>query len=324
MSQDLSLLTPLQLTATANLLYNQGLGVNTAFTTAVTSYNNLPLVGPLFLTINYATANPAALPAATKAQLYTLGSSSVPALSDSVPAAGLTNFANVLMSNLLLTTANTYMGNGDLSKFSQGLSAITSYAGLTNIFVNSANNSQTYLGNTYTTMNNMVTGQITAVNLCANVWGPDLANLGGLINLADLDNLGSPIALVNQLASFGGITPTVTLAFANAGISSDAVVNLNNPTYAVTDADQRAIYAAMTQITGTDLQNILRILGVTTANITTMADLLDPVKLFPNSFQTLTVTDMNGTSKNIYINSAGTVNPTLAAALPTVATSSIT
>jgi hypothetical protein len=55
-----------------------------------------------------------------------------------------------------------------------------------------------------------------------------------------------------------------------------------------------------------------------------MADLLNPYKLFPNSFQTLTVIGTNGVSQNIYLNSSGAVNSTLLASLPTVAVSSLT
>jgi hypothetical protein len=96
------------------------------------------------------------------------------------------------------------------------------------------------------------------------------------------------------------------------------VVNLTSPNLTVTDADQRAMYIAMTRVTGDALTQVLTILGVTTANITTMADLLNPVKIFPNSFQTLAVTGVNKISQNIYINATGTVNPQLEQALPQV------
>ena len=46
------------------------------------------------------------------------------------------------------------------------------------------------------------------------------------------------------------------------------------------EAQQKAMYNAMTQITGDALTQILQILGVTTTGITTMADLLNPVKIF--------------------------------------------
>lgn len=70
------------------------------------------------------------------------------------------------------------------------------------------------------------------------------------------------------------------------------------------------MYEAMTQVTGEPLAQILQVLNVTTPNITTMADLLNPYKLFPNSFQTLTVPTMNG-PRAIYVNSSGSVNTKL-------------
>ena len=80
----------------------------------------------------------------------------------------------------------------------------------------------------------------------------------------------------------------------------------------------------MTLITGNDLAQILSVLKVTTVGITTMADLLNPVKLFPNSFQSLTV---SGTafkrSIPIYVNSSGSVNETLKTELPPYVLSSL-
>jgi hypothetical protein len=83
------------------------------------------------------------------------------------------------------------------------------------------------------------------------------------------------------------------------------------------------MYTAMTKITGTSLTEILQILGVTTANINTMADLLNPYKIFPTSFQTLTFTGINGVKQNIYITPTGTVNSTAQQYLPTIALNTI-
>jgi hypothetical protein len=62
-------------------------------------------------------------------------------------------------------------------------------------------------------------------------------------------------------------------------------------------------------------------MGVTTQGITTMADLLNPVKLFPNSFQSLTVVTKNG-QRAIYTNNQGDVNTTLIQELPNYVVSS--
>ena len=71
----------------------------------------------------------------------------------------------------------------------------------------------------------------------------------------------------------------------------------------------------MLDTTGTTLDQVKIILDVTTANITTMADLLNPVKLFPNSFESLTVTTKFG-NRGIYVNTSGSVNQNLLTQLP--------
>ena len=330
MAQAPSLLTPFQLTVTSGLLDNQGISVNAEFITQVEEFNNLPYMTAL----NEAIAAASIVPQLSEPvflQLYTLGSNTCAALGDSIPpySGNIVYPGNVLFSNLLLETGYSYMGqqtiggSPDLSIFCQGFGALVGYNGITNSFVNSAVNSQNYLAGTYTNADNMVSGGITSVNICTEQWGNDLANLGGLINLKNLPELGTPLALVQQLASLGGVTPDLTLAFSNEGVSLDVVINLSSPNVVASESDQKAMYTAMTKITGTSLTEILQILGVTTANINTMADLLNPYKIFPTSFQTLTFTGINGVKQNIYITPTGTVNSTAQQYLPTIALNTI-
>ena len=314
-----SVLTPLQLTATAGLLHNQGLS-DATLSSAVTIYTTSNLISPLANAVSIgSTGN--ILTSNTISQVITLAANSCPALSDSIPSVNAGSYPTEFITTLLTTTANKYLGNGDLSKFAQAVSVAEGYSGITNQVINSALNSQTYLANTFTTTNDMISGDITSVNICTTPWAADLANLGGLINLSRLDELGTPLALVKQLASLGGIIPEVSTAFTAYGVTDEVVVNLTSPTLSASTSDQKAMYTAMTTITGDALTQVLQILGVTTSNINTMADLLNPYKLFPNSFQTLTVTDVNNISQNIYINSSGTVNATLEQVLPAVALS---
>jgi hypothetical protein len=112
------------------------------------------------------------------------------------------------------------------------------------------------------------------------------------------------------------------VVFVAAGIPTETVLNFTNPQASVTDSVQRLMYVAMTQITGTGLQQILQVLGVKTTGITTMADLLNPVKIFPNSFQTMTVPTADG-PRAIYVDSSGSVNTTLTAQLPAYVISSL-
>ena len=81
------------------------------------------------------------------------------------------------------------------------------------------------------------------------------------------------------------------------------------------DAEQKLMYNGMVKVTGTTLTQILSILRVTTPGISTMADLLNPVKIFPKSFNTLTAPTSNGL-RAIYIDSTGAVNSNLLTTLP--------
>ena len=309
-----SSLTALQLNAGAGLLQNTGLAANTDLTNNINSYNALPLIAPYLITLaNSAAAN---LSNTTVATLRTLASNTCPALADSVPVGYATlTVTNTLFTGLLSTTAATYMGNGDLTKFAQALSQAQSYADQTSVFINTAINSQTYLADTFTGMNDMITGGITQVSLATSALGTDLANLGRLINLALLDDFGSPLGLIQQIYTVTGAIPSVSIAFISAGVPVDVVLSLNRPAISVTDAVQRLMYEAMGQITGSALQQILSVMQVNTSGINTMADLLNPLRLFPLSYQTLTVPTKFG-KRAIYLDASGSVNQNLATELP--------
>lgn len=319
-----SVLTPFQITATANLLYNQGLSVNAVFSLNIQTYENLPYIASLREAIT--TCTTANLQANTLSQLYTLGQNTCSALSDSIPSNCNIQPNNTLFSTLLSNTANSYISSNtgkDVSVFCQGFSALVGYNGVTNSFINSAVNSQTYLGGIFPGNNSLFSGGITDVNECTQLWGEDLKALGGLIDLSNLAELGTPLALIKQLIKVGGITPDLCAVFVNTGVDQATVIKLTSPSVTLTDIEQKAIYVSMTQVNGTLLNQALTLLGVTTANINTMADLLNPYKIFPNSFQSLTVTGINGVSQNIYIDPAGTVNSTIKQFLPKVALSAL-
>ena len=316
-----SILTPLQLDAAAGLLQNQGINVNANLLAAISSYENTPLISPLLNTISTgSTGN--ILSGNVLIDIETLAANSCPALSDSLPTAY--SSLGTQMITVIVNQANKDICGSNVSKLAQAVDQASGYTSQTAVFINSAKNSQTYLGNTFTTMNDMITGDITSVNLATQAFGQDLQNLGQLINLNNLDNLGSPLALVQQIYSITGTIPSVSIAFVALGVPTEVILNLTNPTVSVTDAVQRLMYTAMTLITGNDLAQILSVLRVTTVGIATMADLLNPVKLFPTSFQSLTV---SGTAFKrtipIYINNTGSVNDTLKTELPPYVLSSL-
>lgn len=312
-----SILTPLQLNAAAGLLQNQGIGINANLITNINSYKSTPLISPYLNTLS---AGNSVLTSGTISTLKTLAASSCPALSDSVPTA-YSSLGNQMIQVILGQASKDICGN-NVSKLAQAVDQAGGWTSQTSVFINSAKNSQTYLGNTFTTMNNMITGGITSVNLATQAFGTDLTNLGQLINLRDLNNLGSPLGLIQQVYSITGSIPVVSVAFISAGVPTQIVLNITNPTINVTDAIQKLMYKAMTQITGNSLQQILSVLKVTTVGINTMADLLNPIKLFPNSFQSLTVPTKFG-PRAIYVDSSGSVNESLKTELPEYVMSSL-
>jgi hypothetical protein len=324
-----SILTPMQLNAGAGLLQNQGLAINPTFLNTVEAYTSTSLITPLATCIANAISN-GAISNSCISSLTTMAGNICPALADSVPKTYTNDIdGDVIVGNAIVGftgfleySANIILGGGDVSKFCQAFSQAQGYLAQTSTFVNSAVNGQNYLGNTFTSVNSMITGGIAGVNLATPDFGADLSNLGQLINLSNLDNLGSPLALVQQIYKLAGTIPFLSVAFTVAGVPEDVVVNLSDPNASVTDSVQKLMYDTMTQITGDILTQILTALNVKTVGITTMADLLNPVKLFPNSFQSLTVPGLSGTIP-IYTSSTGTINSELATQLPSYVLSSI-
>ncbi|MEI6106514.1 MAG: hypothetical protein WCR49_05815 [Opitutae bacterium] len=254
--------------------------------------------------------------------MFKFCANTIPALADNTPGAYASLGTNTTagFTGIITAQGQSYLGNGDVSVFAQVFSSAQGYISVTNDYINSSINSQTYLGSTFTTMNSLFTGNLSDVTLAMNTFGSDLAALGQLIDLNNLGNFGSPAALFRQLITLTNITPRIRAALIQAGLDEASIGNLTDPNVNVDTNIQRLAYLGMQNITGTDLAQILAIFGVTTPNLTTMADLLNPVKIFPNSFSSLTVRtynqDTTSVLRAIYDNNQGTVNSKLLIYLP--------
>jgi len=318
--------TPLQLISLAGIKQNQGFAVSTALTTQLSSWNALPWVANIHTAINVGgtpanvpfPGNVAPLANATLNVMYTIANTTCPALSDALPNT-ITNitvgYVTPGVTGIVATQANTVISVTDLSKFCQAFSSATGYVALTNQVINTNQNSATYLGPTYTGMDSLTTGDVSNMSQALPTFGADLKKLGTLINLQNLGNLGSPGALLLQLYNSGGVLPEVNSVLVAAGIPQAELNKINQPDYEMADNLQKLAYQAMQKITGDTLLQVLAIFDVTTAGITTMADLLNPVKLFPNSFYTLTTATTVGV-RGIYKDTNGTVNSNLETQLP--------
>ena len=308
--------TPLQLTAGVGFYSGNAITANTTLANNIASYNALAPIANLIYTIGEAASNVSlSIGAGTLANLKTLGANVAgnycPALGDSVPSNISWPVGNAGYATTISTSASTYLGSGDFGKFAQAFGAAQGYISLTNAVINSAVNvnSTDYLGATFTNMNNLITGDLTQVTLALAALGADFALDGELFALDQLEYFGTPAGLLNQLATQGdmlnGTTPCVTTELKVQGLNDNNIadlVNINvqslfNPgglTENQFNTLQKRAYPALANVTGSCLQDVLDILDCTLPNIETVADLLNPAKIFPNSYLSLTLPTPSG------------------------------
>lgn len=340
-----SITTPLQLTVAAALLQNQGLKpFPPALATAIQTFNATTLISNLAAAVSFYKSQTFAT-AATLNSLLSMGNTVCPALGNSIPASPvgtytylnteyLVNYLGTVdgstldpsgFSNLIEQTCAAYLGNGDSGRFSQGFMAVQSYIASTNNYINSSVNANQYLGPTFTNMDTLVTGGISSVTTDLESFGVDLDKQGNLWNTAKLDLYGTPAGLLQQISAQAGIQGQTIPALQNVMLAmgmtatdienliTDNRVGVFNPAGISNnefDRAQRLAYNAFTMISGDALVQILDILDVTTPNITSLEQLLDPVKTFPLSYPSLQAPGADGPVPIFSAN--GSVNTTIA------------
>jgi len=339
-----SILSPLQLTASVSLLQNQGLKPFPAeLATAIQTFNATTVISNFLAAVSFYKAQSFATES-TLTSLLSIGNTVCPALGNSIPANPvgtypylnseyLINYLGTVdgstidpsgFSNLIEQTCAAYLGNGDAGEFGQGFVAIQGYIASTNQYINSSVNSNQYLGPLFTNMDDLVTGNIASMTTDLPNYGVDLANQGNLWNMSKLDLYGTPAGLIQQISALAGIrgrtVPDLQNALIGMGLSAtdiaslvnDNRVGLNNPTGLTQnefDKLQLLAYNAMTMISGDALVQILDILEVTTPNIDSLDDLLNPVIMFPLSYASLQTPSPDGAVP--IFNSTGAVNSSI-------------
>ena len=295
------------------------LGVSSALTGALGSFNGLGITSQFSDIISSATG---VLSGGTLDSLRTLGADIFPALTNAIPG----DFASALGSiapggvfdggftGLVGSMATNLMGAGDITKFAQIFNGADGFLSQANQFINSGANigdiAKTF-GPLTGGMDNLITGSFSQVSQAFGAFGGDLSNLGNLIDMKNLENLGNPAALVKQLTDVGGLIPSVENVLRESGLSSGNLGSLISGNFAgLADNANALLYDGMTKITGRDLQQVTGLLGVTTPGINSMADLLNPTKILPNSFATLTMPTPDGL-RGIYATTGGAVNTNL-------------
>ena len=223
---------------------------------------------------------------------------------------------------------------GDAKKFGTILNTAQSYVTNANQMINAATNS-TALGTTFTNLNNVVSGSLSGVNLNFGGFGEEIAKLGSTVNLGNLDSLGSPGQLLANLSDQGTLGPMYSKLAditVDSRVAQTLVPGLTNITSAgdiklgdlgvdfdtiakqganLSPALQNQVYEALDSLDSTELAQVKSILGNTQDEITNGSDLLNPKKLFPNSFETFTAPLRTASVgfRAIYENNTGSVNP---------------
>jgi hypothetical protein len=302
-------------TAGAGLLQNTGLAPNAALTSSLSNFTSVPAVGDF---TNLLPAASSVLGAGTFSSLASLGATSIPGLTNVIPSdltgslaslvpGGVTNLG---VSGLINSVSNGIMGDGDLSRFTQIFNTAAGYASQATDFISSAVNVEG-LSTTFSDitggMNNLITGGFNQVSSSLAQFGQDLGNLGTLVDLGNLPSLGDPARLLQQVTAVAGSSlPSLEQALGAVGINSSSLNSLTAGVGSFTASAQKDLYAAFTQVTGSELDQVKSVLGVTTSGITNMAQLLDPKAILPNSFQNLKMPTPDGL-QNVYT-AVGSIN----------------
>ena len=310
-------LSSVNLIAGAGILGNVGgvpISANSAAITAIADYDNLAVVVQF---ANVRSTGNAVLSGNALTGLNNLAANSFPVLTDAVPTAYQSSLGSTPingLSGIVSNEINQIMGNGDVGLFDQLLVQVDAFRITSNQMINSSVNANNNSANsTYANQDATITGGMSLITQAFRAFGEDLAALGFAIDLSDLPNLGSPQALLKQIYTRTNGLPELTQALTEAGLDRSAIDNVDS--VPMTDQQQKIAFEVMTKITKNTLVKILRLLKVTTPQLTNLADLLNPVKAFPASFNTLTVPTSNGI-RAIYINSSGAVNTNLETELP--------
>lgn len=174
------------------------------------------------------------------------------------------------------------------SDFLSSFMTVESFIKSINPTINSLVNGTTFLDGVYSNIDDLISGDVTGVSLSTNSFGQDCITLGKVINLTQIDKFGLPSVLLQTIKKYKAITQSLSLALLSSGLSVSEIEAICNGATATVQQEQQ-IYGAFLIIVGQDLIDILVPMNCKTLGLESLADLLNVKKIFPNSYQSLTV-----------------------------------
>ena len=314
-------LSPLMLIAGQGLLQNTGLGINTDMQSKIATCEAADPVSTYKTALDNSNAN---------LRMFTFANDTCPAITNAIPDSYISidpevpeiiasDGSTVLqefepegstrLTDLVEEHSNLILGGGDLSKYTVQMFTSLSYAQTAGEFIDGANTANDYLGNTFENFDILVTGGISGVSLAFEEFGNDLIGVGAAIDFDNLQHYGTPHSLIVTFVALNileFIYPELIAQGVNPEAMKLKVINLDK-SQQLSLVVQKKCYEAFKTVTGEKLDVIKAILRVTSAEVTTLADVLNTFKLFPTSRRTLTSVTKNG-YRGIYTTDTGSVN----------------
>ena len=242
------------------------------------------------------------------------------ALSVMAPS-GLTNVLPTGLSEAAKVMGGSVSGTdilGNANKFGSVLASAEGFVGGSNQLIAAATNAaSSFAGGTFPGMDAISTGGLSGITNALPDFGADLGSLGSTIDFGNIADLGSPGQLLQNLDNAGSLGPmfekvadikidpriagslggelssvtnaiknkTSGLSIGDLGISSTQIAKIgpNLP-----NNIQSQIFDSFGSLSTAELGDVKGILKNTQSAITKGSDLMDPKKLFPTSFSTLT------------------------------------
>lgn len=215
---------------------------------------------------------------------------------------------------------NEFNWNGDYSSsssirykdFCSSFLQVNGYINFSNSAIYPIEYGKSYLSGVYSNMNDLITADITSVTVALAEFGRDCMALGRVIDLSQIAAFGLPSRLLQTLRKNNAISQSLSLALVSSGIELNQINDIINGTAtSISNKEEQQIYGAFSIITGQDLLDVLLSLNCKTTGLSSLADLLNVKKIFPNSFRSLTVPLYNlntqiKTSKINYLIFSGT------------------
>lgn len=309
-------LTPLNINAMGALMSNQGFTINPTVipfmgtSTSVSSYTPGSVVTSTVLsritecfTLAYQLKEAGSITQTEYNNLISIGSTTIPALANSKPTtytntySGETTKYGFLRLISLQAHNERNAGNGTCSDFVSTFQNAWGFIELHNDTIKSLSLSSTFLDGAFSNMDDLVSGDITGVSKSTLHWGTDLIKTGKSIDLKSIDSFGNPVNLLRTINNNRAASRALNLALLAAGFTSTDISSFDEGAPATIE-QQKRLYAAFCLIVGSDLDEILVPLNCQTTDLQSLADLLDPKKLFPTSYQTLTYPEYNTVPKS--------------------------